>query len=485
MKKKLTVCLSVALIAVMAICGTLAYLTSEDGDVNTMTLGNVKIVQHEYQRAENEDGTFETAEIDGENSYVLEDFDPGKPLLPIVGDPSTGAAGWDETTVRMSQVESYGGMQVFAGKNAQDKFVTVENTGKTDAYVRTLVAIEAGSANPDLIGTSYHQTWTKNEIGKVEIGGNTYFVIEYVYDGAKLDDGSYRHENGVLPADETTYPNLSQVYLKSLATNEDCEAIDGNGNGTLDILVLSQAVQAEGFTDAVTAFNAGFGSATPENVAKWFENMKVHTSVETVEELENALKTAEEAEVTIDLGGEVYTSTEGFENNGNVKFENGTLNGSGTGYTSVTNADGKTVYNNMTILSAGGGINAWGPVEFNGGSVTTDSKSTSPRHVFYVAGDETQGAKGELVINGGEFTFSPSNLTRKGSYICAQGADATVVVNGGTFHKPSTRTAPIQALDGATVTIYGGSFAFDPSAFVAEGYVAVKGTDGYWTVSAE
>ena len=36
-------------------------------------------------------------------------------------------------------------MEVFVNKNAVDKFVTVENIGKTDAYVRTIIAFESGS----------------------------------------------------------------------------------------------------------------------------------------------------------------------------------------------------------------------------------------------------------------------------------------------------------------------------------------------------
>ena len=264
--------LSFVLVAALAIGGTVAYLTSDDSDVNVMTLGNVKIEQHEYQRALNADGTYATDTIDDRTSYVLEAFEQGKALLPIVGDPSTGEAGWDTTTVRMSQVDSYGGMQVFAGKNAVDKFVTVENTGKTDAYIRTIVAIEVGSTDGSLIGTSFHSTWTSNDVGILSIDGNNYMVIEYAYVGGELSDGSWRHQGGVLPAGDTSYPNLSQVYLKSAATNEDMVAIDGNGNGTLDILVLSQAVQTAGFDDAQTALDTAFGKAVDE-ADEWFSDM--------------------------------------------------------------------------------------------------------------------------------------------------------------------------------------------------------------------
>ena len=275
--------LSLVLVAAVSIGGTLAYLTSEDSDVNVMTMGNVKIAQHEYERATNEDGTYKTDTIDNQTSYVLEAFEQGKVLLPIVGDPSLPGnsaeyAGYDAIPVRMSQVDSYGGMDVFAGKNAQDKFVTVENTGKTDAYVRTLVAIEVGTASPELIGISYHKTWTVNNIGVVEIDGNKYFIKEFVYNGAQLSDGSWRHEDGILPAGDTSYPSLSQVYIKSAATNEDCEKLDGNGNGTLEILVLSQAVQAEGFADAETALNAGFGKSS-EYAGEWFGGVLKNTCI--------------------------------------------------------------------------------------------------------------------------------------------------------------------------------------------------------------
>lgn len=306
MKKVLALALSLALIATLAISGTVAYLQDTDEDVNVMTLGNVKIEQHEYERAKNDDGTLKTDTIDDQTSYVLQDFTQDKPLLPIVGDPSKPGndpefAGWDNTTVRMSQKESYGGMQVFAGLNAQDKFVTVENTGKSDAYVRTIVAIEAGSTDGSLVGSSYHGTWAKNEIGLVKIDGYQYHVVEYVYKGAE----GVRHENGILPADDTTYPNLSQVYLKSEATNEDMEAIDGNGNGTLDILVLSQAVQAQGFADAKSALDTAFGK-TAENAAEWFGKMQIPGTPLKIAD-NDALKAAIEAgETNLSLAAGTY-----------------------------------------------------------------------------------------------------------------------------------------------------------------------------------
>ena len=263
-KRNLLSGISLALVASVAIAGTAAYLTSTDEDTNTMVLGKVKIDQREHQRVQNTDGTYATGTVDARESYLLEDFKQDKLLLPIVGDPNKGEAGWDTIPVRMSQVDSAGGMDVFAGKNAQDKFVTVKNTGNNDAYVRTLVAIEHGSAAADLVRTSYHQTWKSNPIGDITINGDVYYLYEYVYLGGETSTG-WRHENGVLPKDEVTYPSLSQVYLGSEATNEDMEKLDANKNGKLDILVFSQAVQADGFADAKTALDKAFGETKADN----------------------------------------------------------------------------------------------------------------------------------------------------------------------------------------------------------------------------
>ena len=359
--------LSLASVAAISIAGTVAYLTNTDADINVMTLGNVKIEQHEYERVTNADGTFKTDTIDEQNSYVLQDFTQGKALVPIVGDPSLSGtdpayAGWDTTTVRMSQVDSYGGMQVFAGKNAQDKFVTVENTGKTDAYVRTLVAVECGSTDGSLVGTSHHSTWTKNKIGTITVGGVNYYLVEYVYEGAS----GVRHENGVLPAGDTSYPNLSQVYIKSAATNEDMVALDGNGNGTLDVLVLSQAVQAEGFDNADAALDAAFGADIAANAPAWFADalniVSVGSTAEVLEAIENGATYIDANGANIDklsatfdqdviiANAKVTGRSYGNDANGTVSFVNCTFENTAGAYSiHFDGGDGDVVFTNCTM----------------------------------------------------------------------------------------------------------------------------------------
>lgn len=258
-KKKVLAAASYVMVAALAVGGTMAYLADEEHDINVMTMGNVSIEQHEYQRVV-ENGTYKTATIDNQTSYVLEAFKQNKVIVPTTEDSNHGAGPWDGTPVRMSQVDSHGGMSVFTSENAVDKFVTVENTGRAGAYVRTIVAVEVGKTDGSLIGTSYHSCWQKNEIGKTEIDGVGYNLFEYIY--APGSNGATTHADGVLPAGETSYPSLSQVYIDSQATNEDIEAIDGNNDGKLNILVVSQAVQADGYDNAATALDAAFGDIT-------------------------------------------------------------------------------------------------------------------------------------------------------------------------------------------------------------------------------
>lgn len=299
MKKKIiALCLAVCLIAIAAVTGTMAYLTDYDQATNVMVYGNVSIQQHEYQRDKNDDGSWKTDTIDGVTSYVLEEFEQDKPLFPAII-PNGGTVGgttwnYDAIPVRMSQVDSHGGASVFNTPNAVDKFVTVENDGKSDAYVRTLIAFEIGSANltdPNFPNqqllfwemrattadknTTAKQPWTIGFNEVVSINGNNYLVFELIYTGASTSNGM-KHENGVLPAGQTTYPSLCQVYLASRATNEDCIALDGNGNGKCDILVLSQAVQAEGWYAgdgklvAEIALDTAFGDVTAALLQQWF-----------------------------------------------------------------------------------------------------------------------------------------------------------------------------------------------------------------------
>lgn len=473
MKKFLLTSLSLILVAAIAIGGTMAYLTDTDSDVNVMTLGNVKIAQHEYQRVI-ENGAYKTDTIDNQTSYVLEAFEQGKALLPATDPSNNGAGTWDSTTVRMSQVDSYGGMQVFVNPNAQDKFVTVENTGKTDAYIRTIVAIEIGSTDGSLIGTSYHQTWTENDVDTISVDGNNYMVYEYVYGGGQLSDGSWRHENGVLPAGDTSYPNLSQVYLKSVATNEDMEAIDGNNNGTLDILVLSQAVQAEGFADAKTALDTAFGEITATN-NPWADGVTVPTVVTTAAELEAALKAGENVVLANDITMAAHITSTNVGNiningNGNTLNIRGIYSVGGKNITlsNVTLVDEWTqdyaIYNQggkveLTNVTYNGNINKAIQMAGGGEVILTDCSITGNVTGSYSASNIWCGDGRTVTVNGGTYGSIFMNVSEGANILSA----SKITVNDGTIGKlileteKNTKTGDGTGYKSATLVQNGGT----------------------------
>ncbi len=277
------------------------------------------------------------------------------------------------------------------------------------------------------------------------------------------------------------YTEISADKMFDNNTNKNAGAVVGRITGDYETIVKENTISnttiynVEGATSSTVAMNNGGKVTVSDDVIDGAIN---NTGSVTVNDSDINGTITNTGSATVNGGTIDVSGSNAIYNEGNAELKDVTVNMTGnTGYITNSRTEGSvTVYENVTATSSGGGVNVHqGEAEFRSGTITTNSTSTSARHMFYVA----DGAK--LTIEDGEFFFNPTNLTRKGSYICAQ-ANATVIVNGGTFHKPSTKTAPIQELDGATVLIYGGRFAFDPSEFVADGCEAIKGDDGWWFV---
>ena len=184
---------------------------------------------------------------------------------------------------------------------------------------------------------------------------------------------------------------------------------------------------------------------------------------------------------TVDvINATIDTDKVGIQNHGNATLNDVEVKaGSSVDYAGISYAGSVTEYNNVNFDAAAGGIGIrdGAKVVFNSGKVNVGNASTSGRYCFYITG-----AGSELTINGGNFSFS--NVSNKRAYIYAD-ADTTVYVNGGTFGKPSTRSDYKAGIMGSgTVIITGGTFGFDPSAWVKTGYKAEKvGTN--WVVIPE
>lgn len=247
MKKKILVlCLVVALAVTAVVGGTLAYFTDKDEATNTFTAGGVDIALIEQER-------------DGKGG--LQNFTQDQVLMPIVG-----SAQGEKDDLGQPVAENY-----------IDKIVTIENTGKSGAYVRAYFAIpsalddgyETFNAGANILHFNFGNANGVSTEGVQWnwMHGNKWNYFETTIDGVAYNV-YYADYYQVLPAGETTEQFISGVYLDKNVDMKDGKYIDTRfPTADLSILagpvkcpVFAVAVQADGFDNAADAVNAAFGA---------------------------------------------------------------------------------------------------------------------------------------------------------------------------------------------------------------------------------
>lgn len=233
-KKVLTVALAVALIAIV-VSGSLAYFTAEDKVDNTFTIGSVLIEIYENN-----------------NATTSETISFGK-LTPIVN------------TETPSQDASY-----------FKKVVDIKNIGANDAYIRTHIAVPTAlldylQLDVTTDGWAYNGTLAGSSTATVK--GVDYTVFTYDHTAAVAPNGftSELLQGVYLKSDvdlaEDTNGDLMFVKKVSgeITHNSGFVAHAKNADGTytsanVNILVASEAIQAQGFEKGATnALDTGFG----------------------------------------------------------------------------------------------------------------------------------------------------------------------------------------------------------------------------------
>lgn len=237
MKKLIILISGILLIFACTFGATFAYLTDTDEANNVMTTGNISIKQIEQQRG-----------ADGK----LEAFTHDKKIYPGV------YLGYDENELPMDG-DYFDSDEVY---NSIDKIITVENTGRSSAYVRTVIAFEQGSFDGErfdelLIMNKNDADWSWKKVGNDIIlndGGverkYSIYCVEY---------------NSVLESGDVTAPNLKQILFSGSFEFDEVNTLDPDEDGEYTILVFTQAVQCEGFQNADEAFAASFGNVTADN----------------------------------------------------------------------------------------------------------------------------------------------------------------------------------------------------------------------------
>ena len=456
-KSTLIMILSLVLAVALGVGGTLAYLQDTDEDVNVMTLGNVYIEQHEYERVTDEngdpvkgvEGTDFDADYGIEESYKLKEFTQGKPAYPAVY--QEGKMDWDEFQQLWNQVGAPGSNDLFdpSMKNVVDKFVFVENTGKSDAYYRTIIAIEDPeglSLDATTIHTSFNANsrfdYNSDKDGVQNAADSNKFYT--VIDGTRYLVYVATYQEALTP-DEVSRPSLLQLYLDPKATNDDV-ALFGE---TWDVLVVSQAVQTQGFADAQTALDTAFGPITADN-NPWKKDGK---DLEGTPAFPVMVSTADELVAAIANGGDIHLTADidiGEEAIVIAKDNEVTLNLNGKKLTGANDSvDSCYMIDNKGKLT----INGDGVIDF----ASTCDASGSIGDGYYTITNT-----GDLTINGGVI----KNSSNDGWLVDGMGKIATAIdhkagnltINDGTIESTyrSLRVAPFGG--NVVAEINGGKF---------------------------
>lgn len=132
--------------------------------------------------------------------------------------------------------------------------------------------------------------------------------------------------------------------------------------------------------------------------------------------------------------------------------------------------DNNVEINNANFTRAGVLANHGADVVFNNGIIDHKPERTS-RYIFCAWNGST------ITIKGGTF----KNDRAKNSFFWADN-NSTIYVKGGNFGGVASNNKVVLT-NGGKVIITGGTFNFDPTAWVAEGYVATK-NGSTWTVAA-
>lgn len=234
-RKILLVAMSLCLVAILAMGGTLAYLTDTDSETNVFTVGNVKI---------------DLVENFTQNSVLKPGIDVTKEVW-IENTGSEDAYVWYTYAIPSALNHD---------TDASQNILHVNHFGRTwdDYRENSKYWIEGQTAALPL-----EQTWDVDylQVGNdVEIDGIKYDVYAVLYHG--IVKAAYTDADGNAVAAEKTTPAMSKVYLD---TKVDFDGTDYTINGTpinfdmvndIKIIINAYGIQADGFADVYEAYNA-------------------------------------------------------------------------------------------------------------------------------------------------------------------------------------------------------------------------------------
>ena len=267
-KKILVLALTIAMVAILAVGGSLAYLTDTKSATNTFTIGNVKIqlLESQYHRVNAGKGnaTGETEPLTGGYLWAANVNMQGTP--GNTPNFNTSNEKWEGQYFSDAQIEADAATykngyfakhsKMIPGSNVR-KNPYVKNTGANDAYIRVRVLIPVSLFDVIDNGPSY---WTSTAMIEGQVTSkavDTYnasgaaAVNQVERDGIKYYEYDFTYVKPVKP-NEITFWNV----WGNIAINKDATATDLANVDSFDVIFEADAIQADTFANATEAFAA-------------------------------------------------------------------------------------------------------------------------------------------------------------------------------------------------------------------------------------
>lgn len=250
MKKKLTaIALVVAMLAIAVVGGSLAYFTDTDAATNTFTVGDVKIELLE--------STLHRENAGVSNSETYSDSVLWS-NVKMEGTPDSKYSAGNANCYTDEQIKANAATyQEELAKNnmlvpgeSYHKMPYVVNTGKNDAYIRIRVMFPADLDTAVLNSSMYTQTCINN--GEFTMSYDDSASVEV--NGVKYNVYTFTRVEPLAPKEMTYWNVWGTVHMDADVTNEEIAELIPDG--TFDVLVQADAIQADGFADAAAAWAA-------------------------------------------------------------------------------------------------------------------------------------------------------------------------------------------------------------------------------------
>lgn len=250
-KKILVLALTIAMVAILAVGGSLAYLTDTKSAKNTFTVGNVKIELLESSLHRENAGVANGQKSDSELWSDVEKQGSNNTSKYKAGDSfytdaqiEANAAEYTCAGVKLNPGQSY------------HKMPYVKNTGANAAYIRIRVMIPADLDTAVLNSSMYTSTALNNNEFTMEYDNSGTVDRE----GVKYNVYTFTRIDPLAPGALTYWNVWGTIHMDADVTNEELASFFGEGkpyaNGTFPVLVEADAIQADGFATAAEAFVA-------------------------------------------------------------------------------------------------------------------------------------------------------------------------------------------------------------------------------------